>query len=309
MQVRFTAASQDDKAAARRILEDASYAAAYEGPQTVQAMRAGTDALTAHAAVRKAHAQVRVQAEVIGGVPCETLAAPGADARRVLLYLHGGAFIRGNLGLGRANAALLAHASGLRVVAVGYRQAPEHPYPAAPDDVRAVYAALLDSGLPPAAVAVVGESSGGCLALGLMADLCERALPLPAALAALSPMADLDLRGASWLYNAGKDVAAREMGRKAIDLYIDPARRQEPVASPVNFDFRRCSPLFVGIGSHETMLSDAEYLARNADVAGVEVSLHVYEGMPHGFTRFETAIGTQAVTDAARWCVERCRVA
>lgn len=305
MQVHYTPASQADKDAAERILHDAAYGAAYSGPQTIASMRAGTEALTAHGGVRQVAAQAQVVAQAIAGVPCETITAPGTDTRRTMLYLHGGAFIRGNLGLGRANAALLAQASGLRVIAVGYRQAPEHPYPAAPSDVRAVYLALLESGVAAADITVTGESSGGCLALGLVADLQARGIALPAAVATLSPMADLDLRGASWTYNAGKDVAARDMGCKAIDLYIDPSRRQEPVASPVHYDFAHCSRLFIGIGSHETMLSDAEYLARKAADAGTEVCLHVYEGMPHGFTRFDSAIGTQAVVDAARWCQER----
>ncbi len=302
MQVHYIPASQDDKDAAQRILQDAAYGAAYAGPQTVEAMRAGTASLTAHGGVRQPLAQAQVVAETLGGVPCETIQLPGADTRRVLLYLHGGAFIRGNLGLGRANAALLAQASGMRVIAVGYRQAPEHPYPAAPSDVRAVYMALLESGVAASEIAVTGESSGGCLALGLVADLHARGVALPAAVATLSPMADLDLRGASWIYNAGRDVAAKEMGRMAIGLYVDASRRQEPVASPVNFDFARCSRLFIGIGSHETLLSDAEYLARKAADAGTDVCLHVYEGMPHGFTRFDTAIGTRAVVDAAHWC-------
>ena len=159
----------------------------------------------------------------------------GADAEKAVIYIHGGAFVRGSLDLGRANAALLASATGVRVVAVGYRQAPEHPYPAALRDVQAVYEELLREGSMPQAIAVVGELSGGCLALGLAATLRERTAELPAGLAALPPLADLELRGASWVFNADKDVADIEMGRKAISLYANEMQRREPGASPIRF--------------------------------------------------------------------------
>lgn len=305
MKIDYVRATQADRDAALAILNDAAYAAAYAGPQTLQSMREGTEALVRHGAVRQVLAQAQVKPTEVDGVACEFIELPGASTTRAILYIHGGAFIRGSLSLGRANAALLASLTGVRVIAVGYRQAPEHPYPAPPTDVRTVYTALLASGLRPADIAVVGESSGGCLALGLAADLHDRALPLPAGIAVLSPMTDLSLRGASWVYNHDKDVASREIGRRAIAMYIDGSRLHEPVASPIGFHFTGCCPLFIGIGSHETMLSDTERLAEKADAAGVAVALHIYEAMPHGFTRFESAIANRAVNDAALWCLEQ----
>jgi len=302
MNIAYIRATPEDLAAARTILQDAAYARAYAGPQTLQAMREGTDSLLMHSAVRQPPADVRVVPRQIAGVPCEIIQTDGADEQHALLYVHGGAFIRGSLALGRANAALLAQLTGIQVIAIGYRQAPEHPYPAASNDVRQVYEALLASGLPPQAMAVVGESSGGCLALGLAVDLHAHALAMPAGIAVLSPMTDLRLPGASWWYNHDKDVASREIGQKAISLYIDPSRIQEPLASPVGFHFSGCCPLFLGIGSHETMLSDTEYLARRADAVGVSVDLRIYEAMPHGFTRLKAPIAMQALRDTADWC-------
>ena len=112
-------------------------------------------------------------------------------------------------------------------------------------------------------------------------------------------MTDLELRGASWHFNADKDVADLNLGRRLIALYIDDAQRSEAVASPVRQHFRGCCPIFIGIGSHETMLSDAERTAFNVDEAGVAVTLSIYEAMPHGFTRFNVDIGTQAIKYAA----------
>lgn len=288
-----------------RILADASYNASYSGPQTLQSMRAATSQLSLHALVRQVHPDARVQNETLGGVACESITTPGADVTHAIIYLHGGAFVRGNLDLGRANASLLAVVTGVRVIAVGYRQAPEHPYPAAPRDVQQVYEALLRSGISHGAIVVLGESSGGCLALGLAATLDGRTEDLPAGIAALSPMVDLELRGASWIYNADKDIANIEVGRKATSLYVTDSQKQEPGASPIRFHYRRCCPIFLAVGSHETMLSDTEHLARKADDAGVDVSFNIYEGMPHGFTRFDTDIAKQSILDAGQWCMRQ----
>lgn len=297
--IRSTAADRDFVAAAIRAPQFRGH---YDGDRTVAGMRAGTAALLALDGVRQPAPDVAVTPGRYGGVPCETLTAPGADAGATIVYLHGGGFTRGSLDVGRGNAAQLALASGARVVAIGYRQAPEHPYPAAPTDVLCAYRALLDAGTPAKSIAVVGESSGGCLALGLAAMLDGRPAELPAGIAALSPMTDLELRGASWLYNADRDIADLETGRRLVGLYIDDARRREPVASPVHHGFGGCCPILLAIGSHETMLSDAERTATRADEAGTDVTFNVYEGMPHGFTRFDVGIATRALVDAAEWC-------
>ena len=118
-------------------------------------------------------------------------------------------------------------------------------------------------------------------------------------------MTDLERRGASWLFNADIDVADRKLGCRWIALHIDDAQRSEAVASPVRQNFRGYRSIFIGVGSHETMVSDAERTAFNADEAGVAVTLPIYEAMPHGFTRFNVDIGTQAISDAAAWCVAR----
>lgn len=80
--------------------------------------------------------------------------------------------------------------------------------------------------------------------------------------------------------------------------------RPQVLASPIQHDFDGCCPLFVGIGSHEMMLSDTEFLARKASDAGVAVELEIYEGMPHGFTRFEAEISRRALGAVAQWCTE-----
>lgn len=308
MQLQFRASAEQDRAriaAANRRLAELGH---LSSQTSVETMRSGTAAIAGNDLVRQPPAGVHIEAGTLAGLRCETYRTDQATAGARIVYLHGGGFTRGSLALGRANAATLALESGVAVTAVAYRQAPEHRYPAASDDVFAVWQALRNEGLEAAQIALVGESSGGCLALGLLVTLSAQPSAPPAGIAALMPMTDLELAGASWLFNADKDVADLATGRRLVDLYIDAAQRREPLASPVRHHFRGSCPLFIGIGGHDTMLSDAERTAHRAADAGVDVALHLYEAMPHGFTRFDVPIANQALRDAATWCAARLRL-
>ncbi|HSV82202.1 MAG TPA: alpha/beta hydrolase fold domain-containing protein [Ramlibacter sp.] len=302
LETRLFATPPADREFVARALADPGFGSNYAEAGSLQAIRAGTAAITGLRFVRQPLPAVAVAPERIAGIPCERLTPPAAHARGLIVYLHGGGFIRGSLDLGRANASMVAAAAGLPVVAVGYRQAPEHPYPAAPQDVLAVVETLRAAGQP---LAVVGESSGGCLALGLVAQLADSPRQLPAGIAALSPMCDLTLRGASWLYNAEHDVADLATGRRMVSLYLGAHPADDPLVSPARHHFRGSCPLLLAIGSHETMLSDTEQLALKAADAGVAVRLDVHQAMPHGFTRFAMPAATRALEEAGRWCRAR----
>lgn len=305
MHVRYCPTTADDQAFIARATRDPDFARNYHESGSLASMRAGARHVAGNPAVRHVPPDTQVVPLALAGVPCERISAPGAHPARTIVYLHGGGFVRGSLDLQRANAAFIAHASGTQVLAVGYRQAPEHPFPAAGSDVAAVYAALLAQGADPRRTTVLGESSGGCLALGLAVALRDSPAQLPAGIAALSPMVDLTLQGASWYYNAHRDVADLATGQRLVDLYLAGADPTRPEASPLAHDFARCCPLLVSIGSHETMLSDAEHLARKASDAGAHVELQIHEAMLHGFTRFNTAAADHALEAAARWCLAR----
>lgn len=310
LDVRRVESTEQDRHFIAHALSDASYQGAYQATDSLHAMRDGTAAVTAHPYVRQLADGVDVRPETLAGVPCEWITPEGtADATGLIVYVHGGGFVRGSLALGRANAAHIATRARMPVLAIGYRQAPEHPYPAAPDDVQAVYLALLVQGRPAQRLVLVGESSGGCLALGLLARLpLGNPSATPAGIAALSPMTDLSLSGASWVYNAPLDVADIDTGRKMVTMYLGTHRIDDPDASPIHHDFSRSAcPLLLMVGSHETMLSDAERLARRAADAGVDVRFDVYVGMPHGFTRFRAPVADAALEAAADWCAALLR--
>lgn len=202
-------------------------------------------------------------------------AVPGT----ALLYLHGGAFVVGSMASHGALAANLAQASGTSTYIIDYRLAPEHPYPAALDDATVAFESLVAGG---ARVAVAGDSAGAGLALALALRLRDAGRRLPAALALISPFADLTLSGASMSERAARDpMLTRAWLDWASALYAGPVSRDR--VSLLSADLRGLPPMLIHVGSEEVLYSDAERLAQRAVEQGVSARLRVYEGLWHEF--------------------------
>jgi acetyl esterase/lipase len=219
-------------------------------------------------------------------VPCEWIAAPGADPQRVLLFFHGGGYYRGSIRTHREFCARLSRASGTPVLAVDYRLAPEHRFPAAVDDCVAAWRWLMAQGSAPGNVAVVGDSAGGGLALALLMTLRDEQAALPAAAVLLSPWTDLLQSGASMAGNAPHDptISKAYLDRFAA-AYLHDADPKHPLASPLFGDLRGLPPLLIQVGAIECLLDDATRLAQQASAAGVTVDLEVWPGMFHVWQR------------------------
>ena len=172
-----------------------------------------------------------------GGVPAEWVIAAGVDSVRALLYLHGGAYQIGSPTTLRRMIALISAAAQVRVLSVGYRLAPEHPFPAAVDDALTAYRFLLHGGADPAAIAIAGDSAGGGLALATLVALRDAGDPLPAAAVAMSPWTDLALTGESLSTRADVDVMIKPNGmRESAATYLAGADPRHPYASPLYAD-------------------------------------------------------------------------
>lgn len=220
--------------------------------------------------------------ETAHGVPVEWIAPSGSSGRRTVFFLHGGSYISGSIDSHRAFAANIALASDARAMNVGYRLAPEHPYPAALDDAASAYRWLLENHVTPSQVVFVGDSSGGSLALALAVFLRDRGEPLPAGIVSLSPMTDLLMTGDTWASNARTDVLIyphkeREFAR----MYLGGTDPSLPYASPHYADMKGLPPLFIQVGTVEYLLSDSTRLAQKAREAGVEVTIEEWVGMQH----------------------------
>ncbi|WP_344737280.1 alpha/beta hydrolase [Microbacterium awajiense] len=228
---------------------------------------------------------IAVEAVDTGGVPAEWSRAPGADTSQVLLFLHGGGYCSGSIASHRTMATEAGRAAGIRTLALEYRLAPEHPYPAALEDARAAWDWLESQGFAADQVVVGGDSAGGNLSLELWRELHRAGRPEPAALWLASPWTDLTLSGASMDDNDAIDPLLHRAYLEELAAAYVPAdiARDDPRVSPLFADLTGLPPTLVQVGSDETLLDDSVRFVRAAAVAEADVRLHVYPHMIHAF--------------------------
>jgi monoterpene epsilon-lactone hydrolase len=235
----------------------------------------------------------------VGGVDGEWIVTSGARQDKAILYVHGGGFRLGSVTSHRDLIARIAGASGCRVLAIDYRLAPEHRFPAPLEDALAAYRWMLDQGLTAENIAFAGDSAGGNLVVAAMLSLRERGLPLPAVGVLMSPWTDLAATGASYVTRADADpIHARPMVLALAKNYLgDGGDPRHPMASPLYADLAGLPPLLIQVGDRETVLDDSTMFAAKARAVGVDVELQVWDGMIHVFQMFgaELAEARQAV--------------
>ena len=223
----------------------------------------------------------------LGGVPVLEIGIDGVTPAGTLVWFHGGVYVLGSARTSAGLASDVARRARARVIAVDYRLAPEHPYPAALDDALAVYRALLGEGTDPARIAVAGESAGAGLAVAMLVSARAGGLPMPACGVLFSPYADLTLSGDSMTGKASADPAFRPGAFPVrVKDYAGPADPADPLISPVFADLRGLPPLLIQAGSNELLLDDAVRLAGRAAAGDVPVTLEVTPGVPHLFQAF-----------------------
>jgi epsilon-lactone hydrolase len=232
-------------------------------------------------------ADVTVTAAELGGVPTAEITVDGIEPRHVVLYFHAGVYVMGDAFLVADLASQVGRRTDAKVVSVGYRLGPEHPYPAAVDDALAAYEALLQDGIAPADIAFAGESAGGGLAVATLVNARDHGLPLPTAAFVMSPYADLTLAGASMETRRAADpLLSREALQARVPDYTAGQDAALGLISPVFADLSGLPPLIIQAGGHEVLLDDAVRLAQQAITADVEVSLDITPGMPHVFQAY-----------------------
>lgn len=222
----------------------------------------------------------------IGGVPVFVLAPkdmPPAHRDRILLHFHGGGYVLGPGESGLFEAVLTAGLAGFRVVAVDYRMAPEFPYPAAIDDAMAVYRGLLRT-TPPEKIGVFGASTGGGMTLVLALRARAEGLPLPAALAAGTPWADLTETGDTYSTSEGLDnvlVSYRGWVGACARAYAAGHDMKDPMLSPVYGDVAGFPPTLLTSGTRDLFLSNTVRMHAKLRAADVPADLLVLEGLSH----------------------------
>lgn len=247
-----------------------------------------------------ATAGVQVEPCTIAGLYCEVhVPTPRVD-NGLIIYMHGGGFCLGSPRSHRNLVSRIARATGMRAISMDYRKAPEHPYPAALDDVIKVYEHYLQQGVPAHIIGFGGDSAGGNLVMSSLLRLKQLQLPLPGAACCLSPWTDLSLSGGTLKTRRHLDlILSAELLEQFSDHYVTNDRqRHEATLSPVFGDLQGLPPLLVQVGAHEVLLDDARRLVDNALAAGVDARLEIWDEMQHvwHYTSFLLNDGKRAIT-------------
>jgi acetyl esterase/lipase len=227
--------------------------------------------------------EVKCEPVDAGGVKAEWITASNAAADRVILYLHGGGYVMGSIDTHRELVARLSKAAQARALALDYRLAPENPFPAAVDDSIAAYRWLLAQGFKPERIVIAGDSAGGGLTIATLIAVRDLGAPAPAAGVCISPWIDFEAKGESMTSRAAQDpLVSREMILHIAKMYVgENGNLREPLAAPINAYFNDLPPLFIQVGNAETLLDDSTRLADRAKQAGVDVTLQIWDEMPH----------------------------
>ena len=244
----------------------------------------------------------------LNGIPCQEVTSVGDTEGRVLFYIHGGGFVFGSPTTHGAMAAQLAKRIRARAILPQYRLAPEASFPAAPEDIRAAWDGLLESGVDAGDIVVGGDSAGGALAFGLVASLCAQGAPLPGAVFGLSPLTDLTYSGDSFRDNAEADaVLPTESADKLSEMFLRGAPADTPSVSPLFGQFKGAPPAWITVGDTEILLDDARRLAARLQSQGCDATLVVEHDLPHGWPIFHNVLpeGRRTLDALAQWIKQR----
>jgi len=248
------------------------------------------------------HLQVRFRPVHLPGVQGEWVDSgrPGP----VLLYVHGGGYFFCSPRTHRPVTAFLTRALGGSTLALKYRLAPEHPFPAALEDALAAYQSLLSSGYSQQQIVLAGDSAGGGLLLSTLVAIRQKGLPMPVAAACFSPWTDLAVTGPSLDRNDRNCAMFSAAGiRSARQLYLGQADPYDPRVSPLYADLRGLPPLLIHVSDNEVLLDDSLRLAERAQAAGVQVSLQVWQNLPHVWQLFQRLVpeGRESLRQASQF--------
>jgi len=251
---------------------------------------------------------VNLELADLDGVPGEWSIAPGSDATRVLIFFHGGGYCSGSILSHRRMVTEAGRAAGTRTLAVGYRLAPEHTFPAALDDALTVWRYVRNQGVAAKHIAIGGDSAGGGLTVALINRLRNAREELPGCAWLVSPWTDLTMSGETLTTKDAIDpIIHRGYLGELADAYL-PAEtdRKDPQISPLYADLKGLPPTLIQVGSAETLLADATRFAAAAGAADVPVTLEIWPHMIHAWHLWNAHLepGRRALANAGSFIRE-----
>lgn len=241
----------------------------------------------------------------IAGMRAEWSVAPGSDASRVLLYFHGGGYCSGSIVSHRRLVTEAGRAAKARTLAIEYRLAPEHPFPAALDDALSAWHFLRKSGVAAEHIAVGGDSAGGGLAVALIERLRDVGETVPGCAWLISPWTDLTLSGSTLdTKDAVDPIIHKAYLAELVEAYLPPdIDRRDPRVSPLYGDLTGLPPTLIQIGACETLLDDSTRFAAAAGAANVAVTLEIWPDMIHAWPMWNAHLkpGRRALANAGEF--------
>lgn len=245
---------------------------------------------------------VKLESVDISGLQGEWSTLPKSDASRVLIFFHGGGYCSGSIVSHRRMVTEAGRAAGMRTLAVAYRLAPEHPFPAAFEDALTAWRFLRDQGVPASQIAIGGDSAGAGLTVALIARLRDAREELPACAWLVSPWMDLTMSGSTLTSKDAVDpIIHKQYLNELADAYLPAGMdRKDPRVSPLFADLKDFHPILIQVGSAETLLDDAVRLASVAGAADVSVTLEIWPRMIHAWPLWNAELedGRRAVANA-----------
>ncbi len=217
-----------------------------------------------------------------GGVPSLVI-APGEGHRPTVVYLHGGGYVIGSAYGYQCHTGALAAAAQTGILLPDYRLAPEHPFPAALEDVKRAYLWLREQSPDPDGIVLAGDSSGGGLLLSLLLALKRDGLPLPAAAVVFCPWLDLTLQTPS---SSDAPLATDEDVRCCVEAYLAGHPADDPIVDPLRADLTGLPPMLIQAATGDARLGDAKSLAARAQEHGVDARLELFPVQAHAFQLF-----------------------
>jgi monoterpene epsilon-lactone hydrolase len=201
------------------------------------------------------------------------------------MFFHGGGYCSGSILSHRRLVTEAGRAAGVRTLAIAYRLAPEHPFPAAYDDALAAWRFLRNQGVSGTRIAIGGDSAGAGLALALTSRLRAKGEELPSCAWLISPWTDLTMSGLTLATKDAVDpLIHKQYLNELADAYLPPGMdRKDPRVSPVYADLKGFPPTLIQVGSVETLLDDATRFAAVAGAADVRVTLEIWPHMIHAW--------------------------
>src|SRR4030095_9203552 len=230
-------------------------------------------------------ADVKLTAVDVGGVAGEWSIVQGSDPSRVLMFFHGGGYCSGSIVSHRRLVTEAGRAAGVRTLAIAYRLAPEHPFPAAYEDALTGWRFLQNESIPAAHIAIGGDSAGAGLTVALINHLHDSHEELPGCAWLISPWTDLTMSGSTLSSKEAVDPLIHKQYLNQLAQAYLPAvmDRKDPRVSPLYADLRGFPPVLIQVGSAETLLDDAPRFAAVAGAADAPVTLEIWPRMIHAW--------------------------